>query len=180
MKRFKFPLTAKGKNLKELLYPAILVFVLVIAGYFIAANWQSLTERVSELPAGISLVLDEDEDEDEEITEEDLLADDLLPEPIVREGKYVEKAEKGEGMTHLARRALSRYLEQNPQDFEVTAEHKVYAEDYIVKKIGADWLDLGQEKEISIELIGQALESAKELSPEQLNNLTQYSQLVAF
>jgi len=75
---------------------------------------------------------------------------------------------------------LKEYLQKNPQDFEVTPEHKIYVEDYIAKKIGNRWLELGEQLEISDNLIKEALAKSAELSPEQLENLTQYSQLVPF
>jgi hypothetical protein len=40
------------------------------------------------------------------------------------------------------------------------------------------WLELGETLEFSEDLIKEALEKANELSPEQLRNLEQYSQLV--
>ena len=91
---------------------------------------------------------------------------------------YIEVAEWGEGITHLARRALKKYLQENPQDFEVTPEHKIYIEDYLAKEIGGGWLNLGESLEFSEDLIKRAIEKAETLTPEQLANLIQYSQLV--
>jgi hypothetical protein len=91
---------------------------------------------------------------------------------------YEETAHSGEGITHLARRALKRYLQENPQDFELTPEHKIYIEDYIQKKTGSGWLRLGQTLTFSEELIIEAINKARQLTPNQLENLKQYSQLV--
>lgn len=103
----------------------------------------------------------------------------LTSEALAIEGeKIVEVAKKGEGITHLARRALKQYLGDNLQPFEVTPEHKVYIEDYIAKKMGGRPLKLGEKLEISGDLIKEAIEKAENLSPEQLKNLEQYSQLV--
>ena len=46
------------------------------------------------------------------------------------ESSFVETAVKGDGVTHLARRALANYLEKNP-DSALTKEHKIYIEDYL-------------------------------------------------
>jgi len=175
MKTLNFPITAKGKNLKQLLYLAVIIVVLGVAGYFIVINWQSLPEILPKLPAGMFVFIDEGE----EITDEEAALEDS-EKPEKKEEKYLEKAEKGEGLTHLARRVLRKHLQANLQDFEVTAEHKVYAEDYIAKKLGSGWLELGQEVEFSLELIEEAIERSADLSQQQLDNLTQYSQLVSF
>ena len=52
------------------------------------------------------------------------------------ETSFVEQAERGNGKTHLARRALAHYLEKNT-DSSLTAEHKVYIEDYLQKNISS-------------------------------------------
>ena len=180
MKALNFPITAKGKNLKQLLLLAVAIVVFGVAGYFIVTNWRSLPEVLPKLPAGMFVFTEENKESvDEKIVNEEFFPLELGKLEVEKE-KYVEKAEKGEGLTHLARRALEKHLQENPQDFEVTAEHKIYMEDYIAKKIGTGWLELGQEVEISVELIKEAIEKSTELSPEQLDNLTQYSQLVSF
>jgi len=92
--------------------------------------------------------------------------------------RYLEVAERGEGITHLARRALKKYLQENPQPFEVTPEHKVFIEDYTAKQKSGGWLELGEEIEFSEDLIEEALGKAEKLTPDQLENLTQYSQLI--
>ncbi len=92
--------------------------------------------------------------------------------------KYTETARKGEGTTHLARRTLKSYLKDNLQSFQVTAEHKVYIEDYLAKKMGGQGLKLGQAVEFSEELLKEAIQKAETLTSQQLENLTQFSQLV--
>ena len=94
-----------------------------------------------------------------------------------RWGKYLETAAKGEGLTHLARRALRSYLKDRPLPF-LTPEHKIYIEDYLAKKKGGGWLELGQKVEFSQDLIREAIEMSEQLTPSQLENLKQYSQLV--
>jgi len=99
--------------------------------------------------------------------------------PVSQEIKYLETAQNGEGITHLARRALSQYLQEKPQDFDVTPEHKIYIEDYLAKSMGDRWLNLGENIEFSEILLKEAIGKAKDLTPEQLQNLTQFSQLVS-
>lgn len=111
--------------------------------------------------------------------------------PIVSEGAkigssenvlptvYEEIAQKGDGVTHLARRALKAYLIDRGKELNLTKEHKIYIEDYMQKKTGDFWLQVGQKLTFSEDLIKEAIEHALQLTPEQLQNLTQYSQLVS-
>lgn len=91
---------------------------------------------------------------------------------------YEEIAEEGEGITHLARKALKRYLTEKGEGLNLTPEHKIFIEDYLQKKTGDFWLKVGQKLTFSEELIKEGIEKAQQLTPEQLQNLTQYSQLV--
>jgi|YelNatPaOPRAMG01_1025707.scaffolds.fasta_scaffold09233_9 hypothetical protein len=91
---------------------------------------------------------------------------------------YEETAETGEGITHLARKALKKYLEEKGEGLNLTPEHKIFIEDYLQKKTGDYWLKVGQKLSFSEELIKEAIEKAKSLTPEQLQNLTQYAKLV--
>ena len=91
---------------------------------------------------------------------------------------YSETANAGEGLTHLARRAAGKYIQDNGIR-DITPEHKIYIEDYIVKKMGNDSLSLGEVVVISEELITEAINNSLELEPNQLENLRQYSALVS-
>jgi hypothetical protein len=110
----------------------------------------------------------------------------VQPSGVPQEGKvesvlpknYEEEAKPGEGITHLARRALKEYLTEKGQNLNLTPEHKVFIEDYLQKKTGDYWLQVGQKLTFSEELIKEAIEKAQGLTQEQLQNLTQYSQLV--
>ena len=91
---------------------------------------------------------------------------------------YTEKAQVGEGLTHLARRVLSKYLKDHSLTFQLRAEHKIYIEDYLAKAMGGRWLNLGEEVTFSVELIQEAIDQAQKLTPEQIQNLSQYVPLV--
>jgi hypothetical protein len=91
---------------------------------------------------------------------------------------YEQTAQKGDGMTHLARRALKDYINRTGVGQDLTPEHKIYIEDYLVKKTGAKDLLIGEKVSFSSELIQEAIQKAKELNSNQLENLKQYSALV--
>lgn len=107
--------------------------------------------------------------------EEIAAAVETLPEARKTDVSYVEVAQKGDGLTHLARRATARYLNENAVDFAITNEHRIYIEDYIKDHMQRTPTRIGAEKEISFDLIKAAVESAKTLNEKQLKNLTKYT-----
>ncbi len=97
------------------------------------------------------------------------------PESKETEGSFVETAERGNGVTHLARRALANYLEKNP-DSALTPEHKIYVEDYLRKNVEFKGrVFVGTSVEFNKNLIHQAIERSKQLNDKQLNNLHKYA-----
>lgn len=121
--------------------------------------------------------MEAEETEAEPVSEQDTVA----PTETSREtaGSFIETAERGNGLTHLARKATANYLEKNP-DSSLTAEHKIYIEDYLRKAVAHEGgVHVGTSVEFSKDLIGQAIEKSKTLSEGQLKNLEQYSSRVA-
>jgi negative regulator of sigma E activity len=95
------------------------------------------------------------------------------------ETSFVEQAERGNGTTHLARRALAHYLEKN-QDSSLSAEHKVYIEDYLRKNVSFQGTVTTKTSiEFSKDLIKQGIEKSKTLNERQLQNLKKYSSRVS-
>ena len=110
------------------------------------------------------------------VTQDQLRAEaQQLPEPRRTDAGYVEVAQAGDGITHLSRRAVTRWLAANQAGYEVTNEHRIFIEDYIQNRVGSHGLSLGQEQEISFELIKEAVEAANQLNQNQLKNLSQYT-----
>lgn len=112
-------------------------------------------------------------DPDQELNQE---IDKIVPQSRKEGNNIIEKAVQGEGITHLARRALKDYLKDNEQ--ELTNEHKIYIEDYLKDKTGSQPLEVGEEITFSEDLIKEAIDASLELTQEQLKNLEQYSVLV--
>jgi hypothetical protein len=90
------------------------------------------------------------------------------------EQAFIETAVKGDGMTKLARRALANYLEKNP-DSTLTAEHKIYIEDYLRKQVPKKRVFTGTSVEFSKSLIQNAITKSKSLNDRQLKNLHKYA-----
>ena len=94
------------------------------------------------------------------------------------QGSFAESAGSGDGLTHLARRALADYLEKNP-DTSLTAEHKIYIEDYLRKNVSQPGpVRIGTTVEFPKDLIRQSIDHSKQLSGAQLKNLEKYSAMV--
>jgi hypothetical protein len=93
------------------------------------------------------------------------------------EASFVEAAVKGDGTTNLARRALANYLEKNP-DASLTAEHKIYIEDYLRRQVSNGKLKIGDTREFSKDMVNNAIQKSKSLNEGQLNNLKKFAQKV--
>ncbi len=173
------PLRIPTINLRKV-WPIVLgIAVLVVLGYYLPKVWKAAPEFFRQMPAALQKPTEEEKKPEEKLKLEEIPLESVEGlERRAEKGRYLETAAKGEGITHLARRVLKRYLQENPQNFEVTPEHKIYIEDYIAKSLGGRWLKIGEEVEFSQGLIEEALAKAQNLSPIQLQNLTQYSQLV--
>jgi len=119
-------------------------------------------------------------DFDQEIIPSDQQNQEDTTEPIPaakkEAGSIIETAVGGDGITHLARRALGHYLEENSQ--ELTNEHKIYIEDYLKDTTDSRPLEVEEEVSFSEDLIQEAIDASSQLSPEQLEILEQYSTLV--
>lgn len=91
------------------------------------------------------------------------------------ENSFIESAQRGDGTTHLARRALANYLEKNP-DSALTVEHKIYIEDFLRKNVKhSGQVHVGTSVEFSKDMIRGAIEKSKQLNDKQLQNLKKYS-----
>ncbi len=101
-------------------------------------------------------------------------------------GVYRKTVQKGEGLTHVARRAVNDYINEN--DLNLSAEQRIYMEDYIQKGISPEnsaeregrWLEVGEVVEVSEDIIEEALEEALQLTPQEIENLHQYTPFVYF
>lgn len=102
-----------------------------------------------------------------------------LPEARETEEAYIEVASRGDGVTHLTRRALTRSVETAKPDFELTVEHKVWIEDYLKDRISRKSLKVGENVTVSKELVREAIGKSKELTDAQLKHLKRYSQMVS-
>ncbi len=172
----------------------IIVSVFIVAA--IALGIYSYSERSQTLTdEGTSTLLETKGGEENTANTEDKLSEGQSPSTAKADAKnavvvteelsketetsFIEQAEKGNGSTHLARRALAHYLEKNA-DSSLSAEHKVYIEDYLRKNVGFRGSVTNKTSiEFSKTLINQAIEKSKTLNDRQLQNLKKYSARVS-
>lgn len=85
---------------------------------------------------------------------------------------YTQTAVAGDGITHLARKALNSYLNEHDQNASLlTPEHKIFIEDYMQNATGNYWLTVGQKISFSTNLIEKAIDASLQLTDAQLQNI---------
>ena len=128
------------RNLTSIILPVLAIIVLIGGIYLYTSQRGAPVVPSQELDA--ELGLDIGKGQISKPTEEPK----AQPEPPKQEPKeelglggpakelpevFTLQAQKGEGITHLARKALSQYLELAPDKPSLSPEHKIYIEDYI-------------------------------------------------
>ncbi len=161
----------------------VLIIIFVFVFGFVALREYTAKELLSSASEKIvdeveNMFFSSSQEEVEEITEEE-----STEEVATRRDSYNQTAQRGDGLTHLARRALTSYMED--MEVELSEEERVYVEDYVQKRLapektGLRFLEIGEEVEISLDLIEEGVREAQGLTPYQINNLTYYSNLVSF
>lgn len=94
--------------------------------------------------------------------------------------KITIKAKRGDGITHLARKAAREYKEANDVGFNIEKEHLIFVEDYLKDQQGSRMLKIGEELTFNQSDIKKAFEAANNLSDGQLRNLSQYTSAINF
>lgn len=130
------------------------------------------SEQAAEKEGALSIGITDSETE--EISSAESNNDNSL---IISAGKkYEEVAENGDGITHLARRALREYL--SGSSVTLSAEQKIFCEDYIQNRIGEREIKTGESIAISEDLIAEAVNKSLNLNASQLENLKNFTELV--
>lgn len=88
--------------------------------------------------------------------------------------QYAETAILGDGITHLARRALEEYIQETGDGANLSKEQKIYAEDYMQNRTGSEKIKIGHQETFSESLIKEAISKANGLSEKSLENIKKY------
>lgn len=151
---------------------AIIILILGINNYMTSKSDREAFELDKVGTTGI-IKLEEETGEILEIKEE------LIENEYGDIVEIVEVAEPGDGITHLGRKALKKYMELD-EDIELKAEHKIYVEDYLKDLIGSEPLEIGDIIKFSTQDIEDAINAALMLNDAQIENLSKYVPLVNF
>ncbi len=149
----------------------ILVIVLVLVGILLFFREQYGSEMLSMITSGRAEIEQSEPEEVITLKEEEKTS-------------YIKVVRKGEGLTHIARRAVADYIKD--KELDLSPEEKVYMEDYIQRRVPLEedrenrWLFVGEEIEVSINLIEEALQETEHLTSYEVNNLSNYALLVSF
>lgn len=95
----------------------------------------------------------------------------------VKEDQIIVKAGSGDGVTHLARQALKEYVKTDSA-IKLSAEQKIYVEDYLKDRTSNQRLAIGNSKNFSKDMVKQAIEASQKLNEKQIQNLGKYVKLV--
>jgi hypothetical protein len=178
---------------------SVLIVVVIAGGIYSYSNRSQEVVFDEDLALEEEFLFDENEDEDNNSESEEALEENEAEEeeevkvdegtttettesesePKVvseeTEEAFIETAVIGDGKTTLARKALASYLEKN-NDSELTAEHKIYIEDYLRKNVNhTGGVRVGDQVSFSKNLIKDSIEKSKTLTENQLENLKKYS-----
>jgi hypothetical protein len=180
---------------------SVLIVIVIAGGIYSYSNRTQEVVFEDDLALEDEFVIDDEQTEEEAVEEEETAMEDSAEEAVETvpeveeevqvneepaekeaevisqetEDSFIEKAVSGDSRTTLARKALASYLEKN-NDSELTAEHKIYIEDYLRKNVSyTGGVSVGTEISFSKNLIKDSIEKAKTLTDSQLENLKKYS-----
>ena len=187
--RFRFSFPFKKKNLFVWGILIILVAIGVLAYIYrepLSKSFVFKRAEVEEVTVPFEPPtpdLEELKEEPLKIEEEKIVKETTItveePESEVKEEDgekvYIETAEHGEGITHLARKALRAYLRERGENIALTKAHKIFIEDYMQNKTGDRWLKLGEKISFSESLIEEAIEASLKLTDAQLQNILNFT-----
>lgn len=92
------------------------------------------------------------------------------------ETKITIKANAGDGVTHLARKAVAEYSKD--KEINLSKEQKIYAETVLKNKYYKHHLNLSQELEFEISDLAETVEKAQSLSEKEIKAWSKYTNLV--
>ena len=87
---------------------------------------------------------------------------------LTERSSYTFAAVQGDGITHLARKAVHRYLDDTQRGADFVRSQKVYLEDYLQNRIGTYGLALNEAKTFTVTQLEEALEAVGAIEKESL------------
>lgn len=152
----------------------ILIVFLIVSGVY-AFNRDAEDKSVEEKVEEIKKEGEEPKSEasDDEKSEEAVTENTDIQKS---ETKITIKANAGDGVTHLARKAVAEYSKD--KDINLSKEQKIYAETVLKNKYYKHHLNLSQELEFEISDLAETVEKAQNLSEKEIQAWSKYTHLV--
>lgn len=180
------------KNFSSVVLPIIALLILGGGIYMYSQNQAELESPAAGLEStSTEIALDEegtekdgevkdkkDKNQKQEKTEKNE-DEKVMGGPVEKSGsEYKVVTKSGEGITHLARRTAKKHLENKEGSPKLSAEQKIYVEDYLQNRKGTRQLKPGEELSFSQDLVEAAIDASQNLTESQLDNLSQYANQV--
>lgn len=168
-----------AKNKKMLL--RLIIVLVILAGAALYARYQNPATEPGE-EAAVSNALEQEAAKQKgpeiKVTDNTPAAESPAVTVKTEDGSITVTARRGQGYTHLAREAIAEYLKTGG-GAGLTAEHKIYIEDYLQKHLAnRSGLNPGDQVTFLESNINDAVSSAQSLTERQLKNLQKYVPLV--
>ncbi len=112
--------------------------------------------------------------EEPEITEKEIKITGKGPTVVYNDNDITASAMRGDGLTHIARRATSEYLNQNNIS-DLDASQKIYVEDYVRRSVAKIQINPGTIITFKHDVFAAGIEKAKSLTESQKHNLSKYT-----
>lgn len=166
----------KGFWTKNIISILLIVFLIVSGVYAFnrdsSKNEKSVEEKVEEIK--------KEETEEVKNTDEESLTNEEAKEQksdIQRvESKIIVKANAGDGVTQLARKAISEYSKD--KEISLSKEQKLYAETNLKNEYYQHHLSIGQEVSFEEKSLDETIQKAQNLSEKEIKSWSKYVHLV--
>lgn len=168
------------KHYRKIVFAAVIVFLAAGANYFYQ-SYQARTALLKPVLDQITVNPSGPSSTPNAAVEKVKGTASLAPAAEKNNGRITVAAAKGNGPTHLARRALKEYVKDKPELAQkLGAEQRIYIEDYLSKHLGSQPKDLhpGDRLSFSDSDIQNAITGALALTDSQIKNLSRYVPLV--
>jgi len=174
-----------SRHYRKIVFTLIIALLAIGAGYFYQ-NYQARTALLRPTLEGITASptpTSSNAPNKQKTSTNNEIEDAINPTPEVKQvgQDIVATATKGNGVTHLARQALKKYLKNKPElTQKLEAEQRIYIEDYLRKHLTNQpkILRVGDQITFSDNDIQNAIDKALTLNDGQIKNLNQYVPLV--
>lgn len=171
----------KGFWTKNIISILLIVFLIVSGVYAFNRDTEQKDKSVEEKVEDIKKEEQkaEEENKDKEVAEnktEETKKEEMSTDIQKTETKITLKAQTGDGVTHLARKAVAEYSKD--KNITLSKEQKLYAETVLKDKNYKHHLNPGQEVEFDVNSLSDTIQKAQNLSEKEIKAWSKYTHLV--